>query len=273
MTELQVLIVAYGRKGIESVARLTHPAVDGVEYIVSWQTAGDRADVPEALASRPDFRVIPSDTRGVARNRNLSLDAASAPLALLSDDDVEYTADGLRDVIRAFEEHPEADYISFRYFSSSNPIQQHDRAADLRRPPKGWGIGGAFTMAFRLDPIRRHGIRFNELFGIGAEFPSGEEDLFLHDIIRAGLTPIFLPIDIVRHEGDTTAMRTQSSDTFIRTKGAVFSIIHPYSWPARMLAHTLRFSPLSAERRRYMRAWLSGRRDLQKIRKKQKDSK
>lgn len=265
MTELQVLIVAYGRKGIESVATLPHPAVDGLEYIVSWQTAADAADVPEALASRPDFRVIPSDTRGVALNRNLALDAASAPLALLSDDDVSYTADQLRAVIRAFKEHPEADYISFRYLSSRNPLPQHDRKANLRRPPKGWGIGGAFTMAFRLEPIRRHGIRFNELFGIGAEFPSGEEDLLLHDILRAGLTAIFLPIDIVRHEDDTTAMRDHATDTFIRTKGAVFSILFPWSWAPRMLVHALRFSPLASERRRYLRAWLAGHRDLKRI--------
>lgn len=273
MTELQVLIVAYGRKGIESIAGLAHPMVDGVEYIVSWQTAGDRTDVPRTLAARPDFRIFPSDTRGVARNRNLALDAASAPLVVLSDDDVSYTEERLRSVIRAFKEHPQADYISFRYHSSHNPLPQHDREADLRRPPKGWGIGGAFTMAFRLDPIRRHGIRFNELFGIGAEFPSGEEDLFLHDILRAGLTAIFLPIDIVTHENDTTAMRTHSSDTFIRTKGAVFSILFPLSWSARMLLHARRFSPLARERRRYIRAWLSGRRDLRKILKTYKNSK
>lgn len=265
MTQLQVLIVAYGRKGIQSVARLPHPEVDGVEYIVSWQYGDDEPVIPDELLRRHDFKIYPSDTRGVARNRNLALDRATAPILLESDDDVFYTPDQLRAVIRAFEEHPEADYINFRYHSDKYPVSRPDFEFDIRHAPRGWFTGG-IEMAFRLQPIRQHNIRFNELFGIGAEFPAGEEDLFLNDVLRAGLKAIYLPIDIVNHPGDSTAMREGNSLNFIRTKGALFPYIHPYSWPLRMLTHAWRFSHRPTKFISYIRAWLKGARDIKRFR-------
>lgn len=264
MTKLQVLIVAYGRKGIESVARLPHPPVEGVEYIVSWQFADDPPVVPEVLSQRKDFRVLPTPTRGVSVNRNLTLDAASAPIVLESDDDVYYSEDQLKAVIRAFDDHPEADYIHFRYHSDDYPVDRPDKEFNLRRPPRGWYPGG-IEMAFRLDPIRKHGIRFNELFGVGCEFPSGEEDIFVSDVLKAGLNAIYLPVTIVTHPGNSTCMREGESETFIRTKGAMFPIIHPFSWPLRMITHARRFSPSWRERCRYIRAWLCGVRDIRRI--------
>lgn len=267
MTKLQVLIVAYGRKGIQSVARLPHPRVDGVEYIVSWQYADDDPVIPAELKEREDFIILPTPTRGVARNRNLTLDAATAPIVLESDDDVFYTEQQLLDVIRAFEDNPEADYINFRYHSDDNPIQRYDIEFDLKNPPRGWYIGGAFEMAFRLEPIRRNNIRFNELFGIGSEFPAGEEDLFINDVVRAGLKAIHLPVTIVTHPGTTTSMRMEYTDSFIRTKGAVFLYLHPRTWPLRMLSHAWRCSKSPSFQLRYIRSWIRGVRDLRKIHK------
>ena len=198
---LQVLIVAYGREGIDSVASLAHPEVEGVEYLVSWQTADCleltvaapeeiQAAIPAALREREDFRIFPSDTSGVSLNRNLVLDRASAPLAICSDDDVAYLPEDLHNIIETFNRHPEADFIAFEY-RSDTPKRYPSESFDLARPPKGYYIGGP-EMAFRLESIRRHGIRFNEWFGIGCEFPAGEEDLFLADCLDAGLKCIFL---------------------------------------------------------------------------------
>lgn len=160
MIQLQVLIVAFGRKGIESVASLPHPQMEGVEYIVSWQYGDDAPDVPEALLARPDFRVMPTPTRGVALNRNLTLAAASAPIVLESDDDVSYTPAQLRRVIDAFSQRPDVDFISFMYESDLNPREYPDHEFDLRDAPKGYFIGG-IEMAFRPEPFKKLGIRFN----------------------------------------------------------------------------------------------------------------
>lgn len=265
MTRLQVLIVAYGRDGIESVAEHCHPVMDGVEYIVSWQFAGALPEIPHSLKKRNDFKVLPSPSVGVAHNRNLALDAASAPIVLESDDDVSYTPEMLQQVIDAFDARPECDFLAFKYHSKSNPRPYPDKECDLRNPPKGYFIGGV-EMAFRLRPIRKAGIRFNELFGIGAEFPSGEEDLFLNDVIKAGLNARFVPLTIVIHESSSTCMRESASPSFIRTKGAILSIIHPHTWHLRMLTHARREGHDGISGKiNYCRNWLRGVRDFRRI--------
>ena len=111
---LQVLICTLGGEGIRRVAAACHPQVCQVEYLVSWQLPEGDLPVPEAL-QRPDFRIIKSDTRGLSRNRNAAIEAASAPLCLISDDDVIYNADNLQGIIRHFDENPEEDILTFRY--------------------------------------------------------------------------------------------------------------------------------------------------------------
>lgn len=256
--KLQVMIAAYGKAGIESVTMLPHPEMEGVEYIVSWQYGDDEPEVPETLRNRHDFHVYPTPTRGVALNRNLALAKASAPIVMASDDDVSYTREQLLTVIREFENRPNCDFLAFKYYSSENPRSYPEKEFDLRRPPKGYFIGGV-EMTFRLAPIRNNGIHFNELFGIGAIFPHGEEDLFLHDVIKAGLKGRFIPKIICGHESDSTGMREKNTPDFVRTKGAIHSILHPFTWPLRLLTHILREpSPTLAARKAYAHHWLQG---------------
>lgn len=265
MTQLQLLIVAYGRKGIESVASLPHPEVEGVEYIVSWQYGDDPAVIPDVLLQRNDFKVYSSNTRGGTRNRNLALQKATAPIVLLSDDDVFYTADQLQDVIETFRKYPDADYINFAYHSDEYPLPRPDYFIDINNYRKWFDIGGAFEMAFRLQAIRSHNIRFNELFGIGHEFPCGEENCFLHDVLQSGLKAIYVPKVIVTHPGSTTSMRDGDNTSFIRTKGALFTIIHPYTWLLRLITHTLRFDSSLSGRIGYVKTWLKGHRDYKRL--------
>lgn len=238
--ELQVMICTYGADGIGRVARASHPRVEGVEYLVSWQT-DSQCPLPEEL-NRPDFKIITSKTRGLSANRNIALSNASAPILLISDDDVDYTAEGLMAVVDAFHSHEDMDIIAFRYESASHDKQYPAEQCSLSAPEKGYFLT-SFELAMRRKAVQGK-IWFNENFGIGAPFPSGEEDLFLHDCLDAGLKGIFLPLTVARHDGSTTSDRNLMLPSRPQTKGAVFLRLHPRQWPLRMIIHTLREFPL-----------------------------
>ena len=70
MVKLQVLICTIGAEGIGRVVESSHPIVEGVEYLVSWQLPDGDMDVPEALAVRDDVKVCKVNSRGICRNRN-----------------------------------------------------------------------------------------------------------------------------------------------------------------------------------------------------------
>ena len=239
-TRLQVLICTFGADGIERVASSAHPLLTGVEYIVSWHHAGT-TPLPESLR-RPDFKVYATDSTGLARNRNHALSKATAPLLLLSDDDVAYTAEGLQRVIDAFDSHPDCELLTFRYESVSGSKHYPDSPFRLDNPPKGY-FASSIEIAFRRREAGKI-IWFNEHFGIGADFPSGEEDIFIRDCLDAGLRGMFVPATVARHDDATTSGRNLMLPSRPLTKGAVFLRLHPRTWIARMMAHALREIPL-----------------------------
>lgn len=236
--KLQVLICACGADGLNRIARSHHPAVERVEYLVSWQTGdADVSDIPASLR-RPDMKIYPSSTKGLSVNRNLSIEKSTAPLLLIGDDDVSYSKEGLEAVIDAFGSHPDCDLLAFRYRSDSHPRYYPDCECSVFDTPKGYFVC-SIEIAFRRSSVKDR-IRFNENFGIGAIFPSGEEDIFLSDCKKRGLKGVHIPVEIECHEGPTTSDRYLMSASRPMTKGAVLLRLHPVSWPARMIVHAMR---------------------------------
>lgn len=239
-SKLQVMICTYGEEGINRIARCEHPQVKGMEYLVSWQKS-DGLPVPAALI-RDDFKIIRTDTVGLSRNRNNALAHATADILLISDDDVDYYEDGLKAIIKAFSDNPEMDIATFCYESKTSKKSYPLKSINLKNPPKGYFIS-SIEIAFRRGPIQNK-IWFNENFGVGALFPSGEEDIFLRDCMNLQLNGLYFPITIARHDGSTTSERNLMEASRPQTKGAVFLHTHPASWPLRMLIHALREIPL-----------------------------
>lgn len=265
--KLQILIVTKGEKGIKRIAALSHPRVKDVEYIVSWQEAS-MDDIPEELKSRDDFKIYPSSGVGISNNRNDAFSHATAPFLLLSDDDLSYTPQNIDNVLKGFESHPEASFLTFRYASETNPKQYPDTEVDLtRKLPKGYHVSSV-EIGFNLNAMRiidrdLKELKFNPNFGInGRIFNSGEENIMLTRLIRSGHKGLFLPVTIVTHEGPTTGMRDKFKESHITAKGACLLYMKPSTWFLRMLTHAWRSHKRKGEGHigffRYCQWWMRG---------------
>lgn len=269
--ELQVLIAAYGETGLARVAVGKHPQVPGVEYLIGWQTP-DLACPDEVIsryedfAAREDVKILPHADKGVSRNRNYLLDRATAPLALLSDDDVDYTQEQLRTVIEAFQKHKKYGFITFRYDTDSQWQKQYpcNVSFDLHHAPRFYYVG-AIEMAFRVSMVKGAGIRFNEHFGFGTDdFLSGEDVVFMYSVLRRGIRGLHIPVVICRHCGGvSTCHRERTNPRFIESKAAIVAWMHPYTWPLRMLAEARRYTAMSTKA--FVQAWLSGVRKADRL--------
>lgn len=235
---LQVLICAYGPDGMRRVLSGGRPPVPGVEYLVSWQQPDSDEPIPDAVLSRDDFRVEIIRSRGVAKNRNNLLRMATAPLLLFSDDDVVNSPAQLLSVIEQARLHPDDALLCFKIDYVAFPKYYHDFEFLLSRPAKGFYMINPELMMRRSMVQGR--VWFNEHFGIGAEYPIGEEDVFMEDCRRRGIDGHFVPVEIGRHDDPTSAEKIGQTSAAIRTKGAIFTYTHPFSWPARMCIHALR---------------------------------
>ncbi len=256
---LQVMISTYGSDGIHRVVAANHPHVEGVEYLVSLQVEGETKKHPDALTRRDDFRIIESTTRGSGLNRKLCLEAATAPLVLVADDDLSYTREGLLSVIKAFDSRPERDLLTFRYSTDGHPKRYPDDECDLREAP-AYYYTSCIEIAFRREKALKARLNFNPWFGVASLFPSGEDVLFTEEAKRRGLSCGFVPTTICFHPGDSTGTRSRNCPGFIESKGAIISHLHPLSWPLRLAVHVVRETGgegrLSCSA--YIKAWLRG---------------
>lgn len=254
---LDILISTIGTEGIRRIASKCHPKIEGVRYIVSWQQPDCDTHVPAEL-QREDFIVSVIKSTGLSANRNHAIEIASAPYLLLSDDDVEYSEAYIENILRALRENKEYDIIAFRYDSLNSNRVYPEFSFNLKNPPKGYFIS-SIEIALKRESIIDSGVRFDTSFGLGAEFPAGEETLFINRLLKKGLKGIYLPVSCCRHDNISTGEKPLTPE-YIRAKGALFRRIYPCSWFPRMLAHSIRHKSESSgiSTLSYIRYWLNG---------------
>lgn len=259
MSDIHVLIAAYGPEALEKIASLPHPEHPGVDYIVSWQRY-DRQRIPEEIKKRQDFRIHFEDSTGLCRNRNALMGLVKDGIAVIADDDLAYIPEHFENIRHGMAENPHSHFLSFRYSSENFPKTYPSDSFPLSRPPKGYFVT-SMEMVFNLDRINQDfgstsDIIFDTDYGVnGHIFGSGEEDILVHSLLKNGYKATFVPEDICINTESTTSERIGDTRDFIATKGAVMLLIKPYSWPLRMLTHAWRSKvPFF----RFCRWWLGG---------------
>ncbi|MDE6076580.1 MAG: glycosyltransferase [Muribaculaceae bacterium] len=246
--ELEILVATFGEAGLKRLASMIAPSAEGVEYVVSCQCPGhDSLPVPPELG-RPDVKVIFSPTKGVAINRNNALRHASAPLCLLSDDDIAFTPGAFRSIISAFRSNPSVDIITFKFTGPDGKTTKPypSSPSPLRPMPKGYYVS-AVEVAFRREHVLSTGIDFNENFGVGLEsFGSGEEELWIFDLLEAGLKGLLIPEHIAfHHHMQPTGVRLIATDPVLRSQGALLRRFHPLTSLPRLLLKARRVGKAS----------------------------
>jgi glycosyltransferase involved in cell wall biosynthesis len=195
-------------------------AVRDCSIVIVNQFSTDEERLAEADV-RDNVRIFDYRERGVARSRNRALDHAEGTIAVLCDEDTRMVAGLAERVERAFADDPRADILTFKVRTPEGaPYKRYPRA---RRRHNWLSIVGVseVEIVFRVDAIRRHGLRFDERFGLGSLFPSGEGNILLADALSHGLTVDYVPEDIVVHPFESSGKRFEDH-ALLYSKGALF---------------------------------------------------
>ncbi len=161
---------------------------------------------------------IESKDRGLSKSRNTAIAAASADICILCDNDVEYVDDYDSVIERAFDEY-DADVIVFFIDRPERHVPVFDR-------PRRMGYLSTLKIfspeiAFRLSAVKD--TRFNELFGAGAKYFMGEENLFLYELLGQGKKIMYVPVMIAKvRDEESTWFKGYNEDFFI-SRGANYA--------------------------------------------------
>lgn len=220
---INILVSTIGRR-ISLVPSLLIEPVSGLSYIISWQTDGG-LPLPEALALRDDVSVYTISGHGLSRNRNNAIAHAHADLLILADDDIRLNREWIDDLRTLSLAHKQTDLFVLQAFTPDGKQLHPYPARPFVYPevPKGFYFN-SMGMVLRGD---KHWPPFDTRFGLGSErLGMGEEDIFINDCHKEGLTIAYYPQPLLYTQSVTTSSNYNTGPGLQMSKGAVLTVIH-----------------------------------------------
>lgn len=174
-----------------------------------------RRYVAECLPSHYQYHVMQG--KGLSRSRNAALSLCQSRFAYILDDDVMIHPGAERVILECFEasqagcitfpHHLPADFAS----APAEALQLHDLISAAR----------VSSIDIALD-LEQFWLRFDERFGLGSRFPSGEEYVLLADALKNGVPVLRAPVGVTRHEGVTSGADFFSTPEKASAKAQMF---------------------------------------------------
>ncbi|HLR36545.1 MAG TPA: glycosyltransferase family A protein [Chitinophagaceae bacterium] len=197
--EINILISTID-KGIEQASQVLLEPRSDVSYIISHQyTDKSYKYIPDCL-KRPDVMVSQIPGQGVTKSRNNAIKLADGDIGLFADDDVTYRHSDIDVLKKTFQEHEQADVAIFKIRTPRGEPEYNSFPRKKQQFKNKAPNAGTVQIAFNIMRIKENRIWFDERFGVGNPLLiGGEERLFLHDCIKAGLQVFFFPEYVVEH--------------------------------------------------------------------------
>lgn len=201
MKKISLLIPTLGSKPDELsrlVETLNKQSHTGFEAVVVSQ--GNHAMVQQLFdnAAQFSYQCVAIDRRGLSHARNVAMQHATGDWFLLSDDDGWYPADAMYTIHSAIEKGG-AEVFCFRIYDPVNERWYKNYQPESRTYAfSDIGKVSSIEICFSRKLMEK-GVTFDERFGLGAEIPVGEENVFLNDALNAGAVIRYVPETIVYH--------------------------------------------------------------------------
>lgn len=228
---VDISVITHGPEGIRRVEKVLLPPIQGVRYVVSWQDHQD-AEIPQSLAQRADVAVFRNQVKSLSENRNHVLAHCNADLIIIADDDLTLLPEGISELCRLMEEHPEVDLATFRSdYGDMNRFPS--QSMELRsRYPHGYNPC-SIEIAFRGRVANQ--IRCCPEFGLNSpRLHGGEDEMLVYGAIKRGLRCRYFPVTVCRHPGESTGTKRHPTKGNIEASGAVIALQYPGTYWYRL---------------------------------------
>lgn len=189
-----------------------------------------------SLSNGVSVKAISTPEKGLSRSRNKLIENATGDVCIIGDDDVQYL-DGYLDIIEnAYKKYTDADIIVFRFTHEKGKETRVRYKEDISVSMQNVSKFASVEITFKSESIKKAGISFNNNIGLGTPFPSGEENAFLADALRAGLKIYHVPQTICVAVEDMKINENYDVLKYIEDKGATFYCIYKKMFPVYSLA-------------------------------------
>ncbi len=226
---LSIVVATVDRAILANRSLLSIPLHQELQMVVVNQMIADYE--PQAIDS-VFCKVINTKERGLSKSRNKGLGSVDSGHAIIADDDVCYTEDFEAVVLSAIQGNEFAAALTFRIQTpEGRPYRKYSKNKFVHNWRSVLKVS-SISVAFNINQIKDAELRFDEDFGLGAKYPTGEENIFLNDMLKRGLRIVNIPQTIVVHPAESSG-NVMSQPLFF-SKGAMFRRL--YGWRGLVFA-------------------------------------
>ncbi|MGI6213339.1 MAG: glycosyltransferase [Christensenellales bacterium] len=215
--KIEVLVSTMYRKDFDLIKKMN---IKGDAVIIN-QT--DKDGYAEADTEKGKAKFISTTDRGLSVSRNAAIKAASGEVCLIADDDLRYADDYIEGVKKAYLELPRADIIVFDVLSLNPERPERDFGNRIFKLGFKRALQvSSYRISFRPEKIAEKNITLNPVFGAGARFSMGEENIFMRECLKRGLKAYYYPYRIAEVTHEQSTWFAGYTDKYFRDLGAVY---------------------------------------------------
>jgi glycosyltransferase involved in cell wall biosynthesis len=215
--DLEILIATKNRNNLDFLA-LMFPFAPFSNFNI---LIINQSNSSKLISDFENVRVINVNEKGLSKSRNLALKNASKKICLIADDDVIYFPNFQNQIIAAFNQSRDASIITFNHQRIGKEKPHNKSKTIYSHSKKTFENVCSIEIAFQIKDIKENNLTFDENFGLGSNFETAEEYLFLRDALQLKLSAIFCPFVIVSHPLVSTG-ENQGEDKIVLARAALF---------------------------------------------------
>lgn len=184
-----------------------------------------RIHLDEVLDLDFEAKVISVKEKGLAKSRNRAWAAATCPIALICDDDIQFVKGFEHRILSAYAQYPDAALISYQINDEQGrPYKDYNLQSGPHTFRSVLRVNSV-EMSVRLDKFSRRS-PFDEQFGLGANCPTGEDTIFAMDTFKSGLPCYYMAEPLVIHPLESSGKTFDQSYPYYR--GQVYA--RAFAW-------------------------------------------
>lgn len=185
----------------------------------------------EVLTSNfANVRVINSFEKGLSKSRNLGIKNAKGKLLIIADDDEVFQPNFEEIIIAAHQEFPNSVVIGFQIENEKGKLnKKYPKTSQSYFTRLQLFSVLSIEISFKASILNESTIKFDEQFGLGAQFEMGEEAILLVDLQQQHRQISYVPKVIASHEDKTSTDKMIFSKRYF-IQGAFLSRIKASSF-------------------------------------------
>jgi glycosyltransferase involved in cell wall biosynthesis len=222
VTTISIAISTYAERIANIKLFESHPHINYV--VVHQQPQGVPVESMSYLKNRNDVLYIPTNTKGLSISRYIAIKNSTGDYIMIMDDDVDFFLDSIEKLITCMDED-DVD-ISTYYHKYTNGKTTKNKDHSFYHNRLNIANPSSIDICLKRESIIASGVLFDEDFGLGTNYPSGEEMIFLSDCIKSGLKLKRYPIEVCIHPPVTSGSDFYSTKEKILAKKAMFKRVY-----------------------------------------------